>query len=48
MLGRKMQDRLRGEIAQERPPLPPSAQLRGDKGDIAPLGDQMAHVQALG
>jgi hypothetical protein len=46
MCGRKMQHMLMGRIAEERPPLSPAAQLRGDKGDVAPLGDETAHVQA--
>jgi hypothetical protein len=32
-----MKDMLMGGIAQERPPLPPSAQLRGHTGEFIPI-----------
>ena len=46
MFGRKVEDMLMGRIAQERPPLRPSAQGLGNKGHIAPLGDQTADLEA--
>src|SRR2546428_3449146 len=40
MFGRQVEHMLMARIAQERPPLPPAAQVLGHKGHLAPLGDQ--------
>ena len=46
MFGRKMEHMLMGRIAQEGPPLPPSTQVLGHKGHVAPLRDQATDGQA--
>lgn len=45
MCGRKVKDMLMAWIAQKCPPLPTSAEVFGDKGHLAPLGDQAADVE---
>jgi hypothetical protein len=46
MFGRKMAHMLMGRIAPEGPPLPPSTQVLGHTGDVAPLRDPATDVQA--
>ena len=46
MFGRKMEDMWMSRITQECSPLYTTAQRLGDKGEIAPRGDEAAHVQA--
>ena len=46
MFGRKMEHMLVSRIAQERPPLCPSAESLGNARHAAPLGDQAADSEA--
>ena len=46
MFGRKVEHMLMAWIAQERPPLHSAAQVPGNKGHLAPLGDQTADREA--
>ena len=46
MFGRKVEHMLMSRVAQKGPSLPASAQILGDKGPLAPLGDQTAEVEA--
>ena len=45
MLGRKVQDMLRGRIVEERPPLGASMQGLVDQGDRTPLGHETADLE---
>ena len=44
MLGRTVQDMLRGRIVEERPPLGASMQGLGDHGDRTPWGHETADL----
>ena len=46
MCGLKVEHMRMARIAQERPPLHPAAQVLGNKGHLAPLGDQTADCEA--